>query len=152
MAADHLRARLPCRVYVLRSAPFERTLIPMIASRSPFPEFVDTWRIREVGDFSLDEIDQLGKAIIRFDLNGFGVLRFRRVTAEIDCRYMERGRSHFVDFTWFGANDQSVAAGRGWACVLQTGGLMGHLFVHRGQDWPLMAARIKNLSRRRRLN
>ena len=124
----------------------------MLASRNPFPEFIDTWRIREVGDLPLDGIDQLGKAIIQFDLNGFGVLNFRRVKAEVDCRYMERGRAHFVDFTWFDTNDQSVAAGRGWACVLQTGGLMGHLFVHRGHDWPFMAARIKNLSRRRPLN
>jgi len=125
------------------------TLMSMTTNRSPFPEFVDTWRIREVGDFPLDEIDQLGKAVIQFDPNGFGMLRFRRVKAEIDCRYMERGRSHFVDFTWFGTNDQSVATGRGWACVLQTGGLMGRLFVHRGQDWPFTATRIKNLSRKR---
>jgi len=44
----------------------------MIATRNPFPEFVDTWRIREVGDFPLDEIDQLGKAIIQFE--GIAVL------------------------------------------------------------------------------
>ena len=126
--------------------------MPMIASRNPFPEFVDTWRIREVGNFPLDEIDRLGKAVIQFDLNGFGVLRLRWVKAEIDCRYIERARSHFVEFTWFGANAESMAAGRGWACVLQTGGLMGHLFVHRGQDWSFMATRLKNLTRKRVLN
>lgn len=103
--------------------------------------FLGTWRIREVGEHTRKEIDLSGRAVITFDKDGGGSLRFFWVKADIDCRSSTRGGSAFVDFTWAGTRDGSPVSGRGWATVLKTGGMMGHLWVHREGDANFTAVR-----------
>ncbi len=49
----------------------------------------------------------------------------------------------FAEFTWAGYRGTAPASGRGWACVLKTGGMTGHLYVHRQGDANFTAVRAR---------
>lgn len=106
--------------------------------------FLATWRIREVSDHTRDEIDRSGRAMISFEKDGGGFLKLLGVDASIDCRTSTRGGSTFVDFTWAGTRNGSPASGRGWAHILKTGGMMGHLWAHGEGDANFTAVRQKS--------
>ncbi len=121
----------------------------MVPERKPHPEFVDVWRIRAVGDFTRERIDAGGRAVISFDRRGYGTLKFCGIEAEMDCRYIVRPRSNVVEFSLVGFEDAEPISGRGWAHVLRTGGMTGHLFLHRGSDLPFSAIRLRQRTRRK---
>ena len=39
-----------------------------------------------------------------------------------------------VEFSWVGADDNDDASGRGWAMLGTDDSLVGHIFLHRGDD------------------
>ncbi len=115
----------------------------------PHPEFVDAWRIREVGNRTREQIDLGGRAVITFDDRGGGALHLFGIDAGLDCGYGIRARAKFVEFSWEGLDDDSRISGRGWAHVLPTGGMMGHFFIHRGEDFSFTAVRLRPRTNKR---
>ena len=46
-----------------------------------------------------------------------------------------------AEFSWEGFDDDSPASGRGWAALGTAGRLVGHIFIHRGDDSGFVAIR-----------
>ncbi len=105
--------------------------------------FLGTWRIREIGEHTPEDIDLAGPAEVVFVKDGLGSIRFMSTQADLDCRFVDRAGEVFAEFTWAGYRGTAPASGRGWACVLKTGGMMGHLYVHRQGDANFTAVRAR---------
>ena len=105
--------------------------------------YLGTWSIQEIGEHTREGIDMVGPAQIVFDKDGLGSIRFMSTQADLDCRFVNRAGEVFAEFTWAGYRGTAPASGRGWACVLKTGGMMGHLYVHRQGDANFTAVRAK---------
>ena len=87
------------------------------------------------------EIDLADLAKIVFDEDGLGSIRFMSTRADLDCRFRDRAGQVFAEFTWAGYRDGTPVLGRGWACVLKTGGMMEHIYIHRQGDANFTAVR-----------
>ena len=46
-----------------------------------------------------------------------------------------------AEFSWEGFDDGSPASGRGWAALGTAGRLVGHIFIHKGDDSGFVAER-----------
>jgi hypothetical protein len=101
--------------------------------------FAGRWRITEMDDW--DEINLLGSAHISFIGQDSGELMFIAVEADLDVRYGARDGDACAEFTWEGFDDASPASGRGWAVFGTAGRLVGHIFVHKGDDSAFVAER-----------
>jgi hypothetical protein len=88
-----------------------------------------------------EDLDLLGRAHITFSGNDGGELVFAAVVAELDVRYGSRGGSASAEFSWEGSDDGSPVSGRGWAVMGTAGRLVGHVFVHKGDDSGFVALR-----------
>ena len=79
-----------------------------------------------------EDLDLVGPAYIGFTGDGLGSFRLVAVEGWIDTR-RARERSG-VEFSWDGNDDGKSVGGRGWAEVAPDGSLIGHLFLHLGDD------------------
>jgi hypothetical protein len=59
---------------------------------------------------------------------------FLAIEANLDVRYGSRDGAACAEFSWEGFDDGSPASGRGWAALGTAGRLVGHIFIHRGDD------------------
>ena len=94
--------------------------------------FAGHWRITEMDEW--DEIDLLGSARITFTGKDGGELIFLAVEADLDVRYSARDGVACAEFSWEGFDDGSPASGRGWAALGTAGRLVGHIFIHKGDN------------------
>ena len=101
--------------------------------------FAGRWRITEMDQW--DEIDLLGSAHITFSGKDGGELVFIAVEADLDVRYGSRDGAACAEFSWEGFDDGSPASGRGWAVLGTAGRLVGHIFIHKGDDSGFVAER-----------
>jgi len=101
--------------------------------------FAGCWRITEMDAW--DEIDPLGSAHITFTGKDGGELVFIAIEADLDVRYGAREGTACAEFSWEGFDDGTPASGRGWAALATTGRLVGHLFIHKGDDSGFVAER-----------
>jgi hypothetical protein len=92
------------------------------------------WQIVEMDLWDRDAIDLLGPAFIEISADGTGSFRFIAVEGDIDGRHVERDGRPAVEFSWVGADDNDDASGRGWALLGTDDSLVGHVFLHRGDD------------------
>ena len=92
------------------------------------------WRIVEMERWDRDAIDLVGPAFIELKTNGHGSFRFIAVEGFIDARRVEREGRPAVEFSWDGADEGDRVCGRGWAVLEPDGSLIGHLFIHLGDD------------------
>ena len=88
-----------------------------------------------------DEIDVAGSAHIPFSGKGDGKLAFLAVEADLDVRYGSRDGAACAEFSWEGFDDGTAASGRGWAALGGAGRLVGHIFIHKGDDSGFVAER-----------
>jgi hypothetical protein len=109
--------------------------------------FAGRWRIAEMDEW--EELDFLEPAHITFTGNDGGRLVFAAVEAELDVRYGSRAGDACAEFSWEGSDDGSPASGRGWAVMGTAGRLVGHIFIHEGDDSGFVAER-EQLSRAQR--
>ena len=58
----------------------------------------------------------------------------------ISVRYGSRDGAACAEFSWEGFDDGSAASGRGWA-LGGAGRLVGHIFIHKGDDSVFVAER-----------
>ena len=115
----------------------------MTDERTTPEAYLGTWRIQEIGERIREGIDLVGPAEIVFDKDGLGSIRFMSIQGDMDCRFVDQAGEVFAEFTWAGYRGTARASGRGWAHVLKTGGMMGHLYVHRQGDANFTAVRAK---------
>ena len=95
-------------------------------------------RITEMDQW--DEINLLGSAHITFAGNDGGE-DDAALEADLDVRYGTRDGAACAEFSWEGFDDGSPASGRGWATLGTAGRLVGHLFIHKGDDSGFVAER-----------
>jgi hypothetical protein len=101
--------------------------------------FTGRGRITEMDEW--DEIDLLGTAHITFSGKDGGGLVVIAIEAELDVRYGARDGAACAEFSWEGFDDGSPASGRGWAALGTAGRLVGHIFIHKGDDSAFVAER-----------
>ncbi|HEX2712283.1 MAG TPA: hypothetical protein VHM88_08680, partial [Candidatus Acidoferrales bacterium] len=63
------------------------------------------------------------------------------VEADLDVRYGARDGAACAEFSWEGFDDGSAASGRGWAALGTADRLVGHIFIHNGDDSGFVAKR-----------
>jgi len=101
--------------------------------------FAGRWRITEMDQW--DEIDLLGDAHIAFTGKDGGELAFLAIEANLDVRYGARDGAACAEFSWEGFDDGSPASGRGWVALGTADRLVGHIFIHKGDDSGFVAER-----------
>jgi hypothetical protein len=101
------------------------------------PAFAGRWRIVEMDQW--EDLDLLEPAHLTFTGNEGGELVFMAVEADLDVRYGSRDGLACAEFSWEGADDN--ANGRGWAALDTAGRLVGHIFIHKGDDSGFVAER-----------
>ena len=101
--------------------------------------FAGRWRITEMDQW--DEIDLLGSAHITLSGKDGGELVFIAVEADLDVRYGSRHGAACAEFSWQGFDDGNPASGRGWAALGTAGRLVGHIFIHKGDNSGFVAER-----------
>jgi len=101
--------------------------------------FTGRWRITEMDEW--DEIDLAGSEHITFSGKDRGELAFLAVEADLDVRYGSRDGAACAEFSWEGFDDGTAASGRGWAALGGAGRLVGHIFIHKGDDSGFVAER-----------
>lgn len=102
--------------------------------------FKGRWRIAEMDMFGDDDLDLGGPAHITFAAAD-GEMAFCALGATHDIRYGARDGSACAEFTWQGFDDGTPVQGRGWATLGSAGRLVGHIFIHDGDDSGFVAVR-----------
>ena len=97
--------------------------------------FAGRWRITEMDAW--DEIDLLGAAHITFGGKDGGELVFIAIIADLDVH----DGAACAEFSWERFDKGSPASGRGWAASGTAGRLVGHIFIHKGDDSGFVAER-----------
>ena len=95
--------------------------------------FPGRWRIVEMDMFGDDDLDLAGPAHITFAADD-GEMAFCAVNGALDVRYGARDGSACAEFSWEGFDDNHPASGRGWAKLGTAGRLVGHFYIHKGDD------------------
>jgi len=96
--------------------------------------FAGRWRIVEMDVWDNDALDEVEQAHITFRGGSDGEIAFAALKGDLDVRYGARDGSASAEFTWEGSDDNDPASGRGWAMIGTAGRLVGHLYIHKGDD------------------
>ena len=96
--------------------------------------FAGRWRIVETDVWDNEFLDLVEQAHITFSGSGDGEIVFGALTADLDVRYGSRDGSACAEFSWQGSDDGEEACGRGWATFGTAGRLVGHIYIHKGDD------------------
>jgi hypothetical protein len=96
--------------------------------------FKGRWRIAEMDVWDNDDLDLAEPAHITFEGDNGGSFAFVAVTGQMDVRYGARDGSACAEFSWEGFDDAEPSSGRGWAVLGTAGRLVGHIFIHNGDD------------------
>ena len=105
-----------------------------MATRTPAfaRAFAGRWRIVEMDQW--DDLDLVEPAHITFTGKDRGRFVFMAVEGDLDIRYGSRDGSACAEFSWEGFDDNNASSGRGWVAVGTAGRLVGHIFIHNGDD------------------
>ena len=103
--------------------------------------FKGRWRITEMDMLAGDGLDLAGPAYITFSSAADGDMAFGALSATLDVRYGARDGGACAEFTWQGFDEGDPVSGRGWAALGTAGRLVGHIFVHNGDDSGFVAER-----------
>lgn len=94
--------------------------------------FTGRWRIAEMDVW--DDLDLAEPAHITFEGDHDGSFAFVAVSGQMDVRYGARDGSACAEFSWEGFDDAEPSSGRGWAALGTAGRLVGHIFIHNGDN------------------
>jgi hypothetical protein len=103
--------------------------------------FKGRWRIAEMDMLAGDDLDLAEPAHITFTGAAGGEMAFAALSATLDVRYAARDGAACTEFTWQGFDEGDPVCGRGWADSATAGRLVGHIFVHNGDDSGFVAER-----------
>lgn len=96
--------------------------------------FAGRWRIVEMDNWDNDVLDLVEEAHLRFDGSTDGENGFAALKALLDVRYGARDGSACAELSWEGQDENDPACGRGWAATGTAGCLIGHFYIHNGDD------------------
>ena len=106
-----------------------------MARRPAFAQaFAGRWRIVEMGNWDNDFLDLVEEAHIIFDGAADGEIVFGALKGFLDVRYGTRDGAAAAEFSWEGNDDNDPASGRGWAMLRTADHLVGHFYIHNGDD------------------
>lgn len=103
--------------------------------------FAGQWRIVEMDGWSNDVLDLGEKAHITFEGTSSGEIAFVAVKGFLDVRYGSRDAATYAEFSWQGFDDADETCGRGWATIGNDDRLIGHIFIHQGDDSAFIGGR-----------
>jgi hypothetical protein len=104
--------------------------------------FRGRWRITLMETWPDDEyLDLVEQAHITFWGKADGGLAFGALQAELDVRYGTRDGSACAEFSLAGQDEGDSVCGRGWASLGTAGRLVGHVFLHKGDESSFVAER-----------
>jgi hypothetical protein len=108
--------------------------------RATQESFLGLWEIESTDSWDADYLALVGEPVIRFGDQDLGELHLGAIDAWLDYRVIEDGRGLVIEWTWEGEDDGTAVSGRGWAKV-DNGRLVGHLYIHNGDDSGFVAFR-----------
>jgi hypothetical protein len=95
--------------------------------------FQGMWRTAEMDTWDDGAVALLGPGFIEIKKQE-GEMRFIALTAWLDIRYGAQNGSPVAEFSWEGVDEGDQRSGRGWVAVGTAGRLVGHIFIHNGDD------------------
>lgn len=96
--------------------------------------FTGRWRIVEMDSWPDDYLNLVEPAHITFTGATDGEIAFGALKGWLDTRYGSRDGSACAEFSWEGQDDGEPVCGRGWVALGTAGRLVGHIYIHRGED------------------
>jgi hypothetical protein len=96
--------------------------------------FAGRWRIVEMDNWDSDFLDLVEEAHLAFKGKSDGEITFGALKGFLDVRYGPRDGSACAEFSWEGHDENDPASGRGWAMFATSGRLVGHFYIHNGDD------------------
>ena len=96
--------------------------------------FVGRWRIVEMDVWDKQFLDLVEEAHLTFRGTADGEIAFGALKGFLDVRYGSRDGSACAEFSWEGHDENDPACGRGWVVIGTAGRLVGHFYIHNGDD------------------
>lgn len=96
--------------------------------------FAGRWRIVEMDNWDNGVLDLVEEAHLTFQGAADGEIAFVALKGFLDVRYGARDGSACAEFSWEGQDESDPACGRGWAALGSAGRLVGHIYIHNGDD------------------
>ena len=103
--------------------------------------FAGRWLIVEMDTWDTDFLDLVEKAHITFRGRENGEIAFSALNSDLDVRYGSREGSACAEFSWQGSDEGDSVCGRGWVILGTAGRLVGHFYIHKGDDSRFVAER-----------
>ena len=96
--------------------------------------FAGRWRIVEMDNWDSDFLDLVEEAHLTFGGKSDGEIAFGALRGFLDVRYGARDGSACAEFSWERHDENDPVSGRGWAMIGTAGRLVGHFYIHNGDD------------------
>lgn len=97
--------------------------------------FKGRWRIVEMDTWPDDDyLNLVEPAHITFKGASDGEIVFGALKGWLDVRYGSRDGAACAEFSWEGQDEGDPVCGRGWAIFGTAGRLVGHIYIHSGDD------------------
>jgi len=96
--------------------------------------FAGRWRIIATDTWDNDFLDEIEEAHITFEGPAGGEIAFGALNGDLDVRYGSRDGSACAEFSCEGLDDTDHASGRGWVSIANARRLVGHFYIHKGDD------------------
>ena len=96
--------------------------------------FAGRWRIVEMDAWDNAFLDLVEEAHITFKSASDGEIVFGALQGFLDVRYGSRDGLACAEFSWQGHDDNDPSCGRGWASFGTAGRLVGHFYIHQGDE------------------
>jgi Transposase zinc-binding domain len=103
--------------------------------------FAGHWRIVEMDNWDSDFLDLVEEAHLTFKGKSDGEIAFGALKGFLDVRYGARDGSACAEFSWEGHDENDPVCGRGWVMIGTAGRLVGHFYIHKGDDSGLVCER-----------
>ena len=96
--------------------------------------FAGRWRIVEMDTWDNDFLDLVEEAHITFKSGSSGEIACGAINGSLDVRYGSRDGAACAEFSWEGHDENDPACGRGWVAIGTAGRLVGHFYIHNGDE------------------
>lgn len=96
--------------------------------------FAGRWRIVEMDAWDNDVLDIGEEAHLSFDGRRGGEIAFVAISGVLDVRYKACDGAACAEFSWQGFDENDEVCGRGWVAMESADRLVGHIFIHQGDE------------------
>ena len=96
--------------------------------------FAGRGRIVEMDNLDSEFLDLVEEPHLTFEGKSDGEIAFGALKGFLDVRYGARDGSACAEFSWEGHDENDPACGRGWVMIGTAGRLVGHFYIHNGDD------------------